>query len=371
MTDAWREQYVRRFPPASATYADSDTRFAARLSRLKKQTQGSEPFEFDDVMEHAFTPAPDEMFIDNSVVEHDGKLWFFHIVGNPEHLEREDPRIRKLKYEYGGYSTGPSPFQLTYHGHVKTAPVESWEFVATWCPAHVVPFRDGYICVYTGVGLEGTRIGAAFSNNLLDWEAHPSNPLLQPPSWAEPFGPCKDVHVLSHEGVWHIYYSVKTLQGYSAIALATTTDFETFVYADQPVHLDSYSLRGTTGIESSCIVERNGIFHLFYCNGQGTWHMVSDNARHWRPDHGKYVVGPFVAPEVFVWKGEWWLFSTKKEELRRLDRKRGISHHGDVEDERRNLAGMYLAHIRWEGDFPVLEKPSEFFARRPEFDARH
>lgn len=363
MVNEVHEEYVRRFPPAKKTYDENDPSFAARLYRLKKQTQGSEPFVFDQVTEHVFTPEEGQMFIDNSIVEKDGKLWNFHIVGKPEDLEQADPRIRKLKYEFGGYSTASTLFDFRYQGHVQHAPLEPWEIIATWCPAHVIPYKEGFISVYTAVGIEGTRIGAAYSDNLLDWKPHPGNPLIHPPLWAEQFGACKDVHVLHHGDTWFIYYSVKSLEGYPSVALATTKDFQSFDYADQASYQDSYSMRGTGGVESSCIIERNGLFHLFYCCGQGTWHTISDNPYRWHPETGKYLMGPFVAAEFFEWNGEWWMCCTKKEELRRLDRLRGISHHSDIEDEKRNLAGMFLSHIGWENDFPVLESPAPFRKR--------
>lgn len=367
MVNPLHEEYVKKFPPAKKAFADEDNSFQAQLYRLKKQTHGSEPHTFDDVMELVYLPEEGQtMFIDNSMVELDGKLWVYHIIGRPEDLERHDPRIRKLGYEFCGYATGTTLFDLQYQGQVPYSPPKDWEAIATWCPANVIPFGDQFISVYTAVGIEGTRIGAAFSKNLLDWEPHPNNPLIAPPSWAQTYGPCKDVHVLRQGDNYLIYYSVKSLDGYSAIALAETKDFQTFKYADQPVFKDSYSIRGTTGIESSCIVERNGVYHLFYCTGPGTWHSISDNPYTWSPDNGKYLVGPFVAAEMFLWNNEWWFSSTKKEELRRLDRIKGISHHGDVEDERRNLAGMFLAHVRWEGNFPTLEKPSDLRKRQNE-----
>ena len=70
------------------------------------------------------------------------------------------------------------------------------------------------------------------------------------------------------------------------------------------------------------IVEHDGIFHLFYCWGPGTWHITSDNPNIFKGTVGVYLVGPFVAAEVFQWRGEWWFTSTKNEVLRRADRRK-------------------------------------------------
>jgi hypothetical protein len=334
----------------------------ARHKRLVKRTQGSEPFLFDDVMEWVYSPAPGQMFIDNSIMERDGKLWNFHIVGRPEDLERTDPRIRKLAYEYTGYATGSSLFDFTYQGLILDQPQGEWDCIATGIPVALSRFRDGFVAVYTGVGLQGTKNGVAFSKDLIHWEHHPDNPVLPPPPWANRFGACKDAHILRHEGKYLIYYRVDGLDGNLAIALAVTEDWEQFTFLD-PVWTAPGAMRGTSGIESPCIVERNGLFHLFYCCGQGTWHAISDTPYKWTGARGQYLMGPFVAAEVFQWEGEWWLSSTKKEELRRVDRLRGISNHSEIADEQRNLAGMFLAHIRWEEDFPVLEKPTPWRER--------
>jgi hypothetical protein len=359
MTNPLYDEYARRFPPATQ-YAEEDTCFAARLQRLKRRVQGSEPFEFDSVMEHVYTPAANEVFIDNCIVEYDGKVWNFHIVGDPEMFWKTDPRIGKLNYEFVGYATGSSLFDFEYHGRVMDTPTGEWDCIAPSLCMNIVRFKDGSATVYNAVGLRGTRLGVAFSKDLINWERSPRNPVLGPLlSWAEPFGACKDCHVQPYEGGYLIYYVVTAKSGYSAVALASTRDFENFEYQDTPVFLFPAALRGTSAIESVSVFPRDGIFHLFFCCGPGTWHTISDNPHRFRGTNGVYLMGPFVAGELFQWNSEWWFSSTKKEELRRLDRLKGISNHATVADERRNLAGMFLSHVRWEGDFPVLEKPAE------------
>ncbi len=356
MTNPLHEAFVKKFPP-SPKYAPEDRSFPARLVRLKRQVQGTEPFEFDAVMTHVYSPALGQVFIDHWLVEEKGRLWNFHVVGDPEMLEKTDPRIRKLGYEFQGYAVGRSLFDFQYQGRVMDRPAGEWDCIAPCLCMSVVRYGDGFAAVYNAVGLEGVRLGVAFSRNLVDWERSARNPILAPPSWAMPYGNCKDCHVLPFDGRYLIYYVVTSRDGYCAVALASTQDFERFECQDSPVFLFPAALRGTGGVESPCVVWREGVFHLFFCCGPGTWHTVSDNPFSFKGTNGLYLVGPFVAAEVFQWNGRWWLSSTKKEELRRRDRLKGISNHATVEDERRNLAGMFLAELRWEGDFPILRKP--------------
>lgn len=355
MTNPLHEEFVRRYPPAPA-FAPDDMSFPARVVRLKKQVQGTEPFEFDPVMECVYDPGGGEMFIDHCYVEHAGKLWNFHIVGKPDDLEKADPRIRKLKYEYDGYAIGNTLFDLEYQGRVMDEPSGEWDCIVSCLCLSIVPFRDGFAGVYNAVGLEQTRLGVAFTKDLIHWERSSKNPILAPPPWAEPFGTCKDCHVMPLDDQYLIYYRVTSKDGYGAIAVASTTDFERFEHHD-PVYKFPDAMRGTGGIESVCVFPRDGIYHLFFCAGQGTWHTISDNPYQFKGTNGLYLMGPFVAAEIFSWDNRWWLSSTKKEELRRVDRLKGISNHATREDERRNLAGMFLAEIHWEGDFPRLAKP--------------
>ena len=120
-------------------------------------------------MELAYRPGPGLTFIDNTFVEHGGKLWNFHITGSPEDLEKADPRIRKLGYEYTGYAVGAGLFDLEYRGLILSTPQGEWDCVATGVPVNIHPYADGFACVTTGVGMQGTRCGVAFSTDLLHW----------------------------------------------------------------------------------------------------------------------------------------------------------------------------------------------------------
>ena len=215
---------------------------------------------------------------------------------------------RGAGYEYTGYATGSTLFDFTYQGVILSEPQGEWDCVATGIPVNVQPLGSGFVCVYTGVGLQGVRCGVAFSDDLLTWRHHPGNPVLSPPEWADPSGACKDCHILLIEDTYFIYYVVTAKLGYSALALATTRDWQRFDFATEPVFLFPAALRGTSG--SPCVIHRDGVFHLFFCNGPGSWHSISESPYQFKGTNGIYLVGPFVAAEVFTSDQRWWLSST-------------------------------------------------------------
>ena len=360
MSQALYDEYVKRFVTAKREFGADDMSIEARRYRLYRQAQGCEPFVFDEVMSNVYIP-PNEPFIDHCFVEYEGKLHCFHVVGHPDMMGKTDPRITKLAYEWTGHAAGSGLSDLQYQGRILDKVLGDWNVIATGLCPHIVPFEGRFAAVYYAVGMSGTRLCTAFSEDLVNWQQHPDNPLLAPPAWAKEYGTCKDPHVLARDdGTYLVYFCVAPKTGGGAIAVASTKDFEHFTHYEKPVIAMPAFIRGTGGVESPCVVEREGLFHLFVCGGEGLMHMISDDPINWDMSRGIYRVGPFLACEVFEWNGEWWLTSTKKEELRRQDRLKGISHHGDYEDEIRNLEGMFLSHVRWRGDFPVLEKPEPY-----------
>ena len=125
-------------------------------------------------------------------------------------------------------------------------------------------------------------------------------------------------------------------------------------------------LRGTMGIESPCVVRRDGLWHLFFTFGPGLWHSVSmsptgfvaSRSTTWDVGTGFYFMGPFHATEVLEDRGRWFLTTDRKEETRRLNRVAGrLCYRGSYEDEKTLEEGIYLSEIEWRGDQPVFIKP--------------
>jgi hypothetical protein len=166
-------------------------------------------------------------------------------------------------------------------------------------------------------------------------------------------------------GVYLLYYVVMDKEGYCSIALLTTTDWRKFE-DEGSVFKSAPMLRGTMGIESVQVAYRNDIWHLFFTYGPGLWHSISPDPKafvaaredSWSVGTGFYYMGPFHATELVEDKGDWWLTTDRKEETRRLNREAGrLCYRGSYEDEKTLEEGIYLAHVRWQGDQPILEKP--------------
>ena len=126
------------------------------------------------------------------------------------------------------------------------------------------------------------------------------------------------------------------------MTLATTNDWEHFE-DEGAVFQSAPMLRGTMGIESPAVVQRDGLWHLFFTYGPGLWHSVSPTPRTfvasrasaWDVGTGFYYMGPFHATEVLEDRGKWYLTTDRKEETRRLNRAQGrLCYRGSYEDEK-------------------------------------
>src|SRR5207245_2835554 len=186
----------------------------------------------------------------------------------------------------------------------------------------------------------------------------------RPPGYANPRGVCKNAHIIRHpsDPYYLIYYCLSHSEGTSCVALLSTKDFRAF-NDHGPVLKMTLQLRGTAGIESPCVVCRDGMWHLFFGLGTGVWHAVSN-----RPDNfmgaqgfrtvspgGCYLLGPYHVVEVFEHGGRWFMTSSRKEYQRRLNREAGIlKFRGSAADEASLLDGLYVCELRWKGDQPIL-----------------
>ena len=171
-------------------------------------------------------------------------------------------------------------------------------------------------------------------------------------------------------GLYLIYFKSRAKDGQVAVGLNVTRDFRTFVEMG-PVFVSPPMLRGTIGLESPCVVEHNGMWHLFFTLGPGTWHAVSNRpggflrgSSYWRVGTGSYLLGRFHAGEVFSHEGRWYLSTTRKEQSRLENRQAGrLCYRGTYEDEVVLEEGVYLSEIQWDGDQPLLTKPAFAAAR--------
>jgi len=351
--------------------------FEERFVVLHKQLFASTDFAFDDVTTHVFYPPAGMYQVDHSIV-HDGERFhLFYCTGDMTNTEEWIRRRRagdldganEVCVEPGnGHAVGGTLSDLEFQENVFHPPQGRFDMMSrSVCSVFRCGDRWGMLYVVRGEmdGRPFTGMSLAWSDDLADWELDRGNPCLGPPHWASAENTCKDPHVMMMDGIYLIYYIVMGQDGYCTLALATTTDWKSF-HDEGPVFRAAPMLRGTMGVESPVVAQRNGIWHLFFTHGPGLWHAVSRNPRSfvssreavWDVGTGIYYVGPFHATEVIEHRGQWWLTTDRKEESRRLNRVAGrLAYRGSYEDEKVLEEGIYLSRIRWEGDQPILVKP--------------
>ena len=361
----------------SLTVEEYEDRFTA----LHKQLYATTEFAYNDVCELVYSPPSGRHHSDHAVI-HDGENWhdlyntgdmrFFEAFA-AAHARREHEKAPQLQavFEGIGHAVGPTLFDLKYQ---ETISFPSQGRFDLWYRQHPALFRCerrwGMVYQVLGRGDPGFTAGLslAWSDDLWHWEPHPDNPIIVAPQWASTLvpTPIRDPFVVCVDGVYLIYSIVYDMHGDSAMALHSTTDWRTF--SDEGAVLTAHiSLRGTRSLESPVVFERNGIWHVFYTYGPGTYHAISrtpirfDDAllKAGKYLTGSYFLGTFHAAEIFACDGDWWLSSDRKEEARRSNREAGrLVFHGTYGDEQATEEGLWLAHMRWDGDQPILEKPS-------------
>ena len=353
----------------------SPAEFEERFLRLHKQLFASTEFSFDDVATHVYAPPKGWFQVDHSVIR-DGKMWHvFYITGD---LRRSEEWIRRYKagdmeganevcLEPGnGHAVGTSLFNLTFKDNVFFEPQGRFDLASRGC-CSLFRFEGRYGMLYDVRGEDYIGMSLAWSDDLDSWDLDARNPILGPPSWAKKGSTAKDPHVMLVDGKFLIYYIVMDKRGYCTCTLASTAGWKTF--ADEgPVLQAPPMLRGTMGMESPFVLERNGLWHLFFTYGPGLWHAVSPSpvgfvvgrSTAWDVGTGYYYMGPFHATEILRDEGGWYLTTDRKEETRRLNRMEGrLCYRGSYEDEKTLEEGIYLARIEWKGDQPILVKPEE------------
>ncbi len=350
--------------------------FEERFQALHKQLFASTEFVFNDVCTHVFAPPKGMYQVDHCFV-HDGTDWhLFYCTGDMKNTEEWLRRFRagdmdganEVCLEPGnGHAVGKSLSNLEFKEHVFFPPQGRFD-LASRGVGFVFHYKNQWGMLYDVRG-ENNFYGMslAWSNDLKKWELDPGNPYFKPPEWAKVGSTCKDPHIMYHMGAYLIYYIVMDKNGYCSVALSTTTDWKNFTDHGS-VFRSAVMLRGTMGIESPCIVLRDRMWHLFITYGPGLWHAVSPCPTsfvmprcgpEWNVGIGFYHMGPFHATEIVEHGRDWWLTTDRKEETRRLNRVAGrLCYRGTYEDEKTLEEGIYLSHIRWEGDQPILEKPA-------------
>jgi beta-fructofuranosidase len=185
----------------------------------------------------------------------------------------------------------------------------SWDDRAIWTGS--VTIRDGLAYMfYTGLcrteRAPVQRIGLAVSTDLVHWERHPGNPLLDVDTrWYEPQGPeqweaqtWRDPYVVysSDEEVYYMFLSARVNQGPSdgrgVIGLARSTNLLSWEV------LPPVSVPGTfTEMEVPQVVPLNGRYYLLFCaTRHAAARLSSTGAWSWSGTHylvADELIGPY------------------------------------------------------------------------------
>ena len=354
--------------------------FRARYLQLHKQIWASTDFDLDQVSTCIYK-APEGYYTVDPFPLHDGEQWhLFYVTGRMAHCDEfieamargDFAAASKTPYEEGeGHALGKTLFDLKFHSRILTERQGEFAF-GLQGDSSIVRHGGRWLNLYSTRGPQGGSMSLAYSDNLFDWELDPNNPIFQPPDWALATGQIGHSWIVRSGDRYLIYYSAEHKNGLGAAGLLSTEDFRSF-QDHGPVLMVPKQLRGTRNIEAVTAVFRDGLWHLFYNLGEGTWHAVSD-----RPDRfsgptattgpwrswvhaGSYFLGRFHAARVFQdpTDGKWYMIYTRKEYQRHLNRKDGVlKFRGTVADESALLDGLFLCEVQWQGDQPILKKPS-------------
>lgn len=353
--------------------------FEERFVALHKQLFASTEYAFDDVCLHVLEPRPGMAQFDHSFIHDDqGNLHLYYGTGDQKLQPAWHERIRARDWEGAnagtcepgnGHAVGRTLFDLEFKQHVFFEPQGRFD-LASRGVCSLFRYGDKYGMLYDVRGADENDdlyigMSLAWSGDLYNWELGETNPVLGPPGWACKGSTCKDPHVTCVDGMYLVYYIVMDREGYCAVALATTVDWETFT-DEGCVFRTAPALRGTMGVESPGVIHRDGLWHLFFTYGLGLWHAVGRGPGSFVGKRdaplgvgtGFYCMGPFHATETLQHDGRWWLTTDRKEETRRLNRVAGrLCYRSSYEDEKTLEEGMYLSEVVWRGDQPTLIKP--------------
>ena len=353
----------------------SSEEFEERFGQLHTQLWASSEFAFDDVTKHVFTPPAGYYQVDHSFIRENDLWHLYYVTGDMRLTEAWNQHRKAGRYveanevcvEPGnGHAFGKTLFELEFVENVFLPSQGDFDLMSRGV-CSLFRFHGRFGMLYDVRGSRGEVMSLAWSDDLSNWDLEPNNPILVAPEWAVSQGAFKDPHVLEIGGTYLIYAVAWVPDGQLAVCLFTTDDWRT--YHDQgAVYTMSPALRGTFGIESPQVFERNGMWHLFFTHGPGLFHAVSpspvaflagrDESSASRVRRGAYCMGPFHATEIVRDGEDWWLTTDRKEETRRINRADGrLCYRGSYDDEKTLEEGLYVSRIEWDGDQPLLRKP--------------
>ncbi len=183
-----------------------------------------------------------------------------------------------------GHATSPDLIHWTIHNQVIDTDQETWNSYFVWAP-HVIripEYPDNYLMYYTGVTRNYTqKTYLAYSNDLFSWNKFPDEifePFHGDTTWLEwvegEWANYRDPFFFEDNGINYLLNSAETNQNNGAIALSSSDNY--YSWEDNgPLYLhDNWHM-----IESSTVIKRNNIYHLFFTEEGigGISHLSSDS----------------------------------------------------------------------------------------------
>ena len=283
------------------------------------------------------------------IADQQGTFHLFHIVGP----------VGKGCYDQGsevsfGHATSADLSQWTPQKDVLAADPELVHEQDHVFAPYGCATDDGYILLYAGVNeqIKQESMCLARSDDLFHWQKHPGNPVYHPSrQWAEHgdagelWRCCRDAHLLRHPRFGFILYFVTWLKGTNgqevAIGAAISDNLVSWQDAGPVLTREFAAGHATTSMESPCVIERDGIYYLFYKHRDGTRLVISDDPLSFSDKEDVWFSIAHAA-EVFEARGNWYISSCSRELL-------------DVHHERSDRTkGLFLASLDWSNDIPEI-----------------
>lgn len=282
---------------------------------------------------------------DHHIIEHNGVYHLFYI----------DGEVGKHCYTPGneviiGHATSEDLYTWISHEPALVAdPSIPWESAHIFAP-FVIEKGGKFYMLYSGdTQTKAQSIGLAVSDDLWTWTRCEFNPVFRPSrSWAfwDPKEGCsgRDPHVIYHPDYGYIMYFVADMKHnpkQSAIGCAFSDNLVTWQDGG-PVLVKNHSNLEAIACktESPFVLERDGLWYLFYRHGNGTKFSISDSPVDWT-GRDTFYFGPCHAAEILTRGGQWYVTHC------------GRAPH-DIEHKNHRSRGLYIAPMHWEGWRPVI-----------------
>lgn len=302
--------------------------------------------------EQRYFVEPGFIAADHAILVADGEFHLIYTVGRQGEGWGEPGNMVDF-----GHASSPDLVDWTVHPHVIPIDPPGWKERNVWAPHIMRSFGIEYLIYYTGVDSTITQqIGVAYSDDLFDWSESSNNPIYKPDTtWADwqpgQWSNCRDPFVMRlSSGRYAMLTTASTKPGYQgipeargAIGLAYGDFWGQWRDSGAPLFInDSFRV-----IESTYMVERNGIFYLFYNEGgvPGIHYMTSsERFSGWDKSNAQLFEFDGFAAEVFE-RNNQWLFARVRDGL--WD---GLS-----------ILGIKVDPLTWDGGTPIIGEQNRLF----------